>query len=70
MKEGKYMNLFQTQTTTSKLEELRQQSALHNSLQTYRKQHLNKLYGAFKTLLEELKTLAIGNLETAQKVQA
>lgn len=63
------MNLFQTQTTI-KLEQLRQQSAVHNSLQMYRKQHLNKLYNAFKTLLEELKTLTIGNLETAQKVRA
>jgi hypothetical protein len=70
LKEGKYMNLFQTQTTNSKLEQLRHDAELQNALKPIRQQHWDKLKNAFKTMLEELRVLTIGSLETAQKVQA
>ncbi len=64
------MNCFQFQTTNFKLEQLRNDSELHKALEPIRQQHLNKLFSAFKTMLEELKILTIGNLEITQKAQA
>lgn len=63
------MNSFQIQQPQLKLEQLRQQSKLHSTLEPIRKQHLGKLYSAIRTMLEELKTLTIGSPETVQKAR-